>query len=844
MSERQSAAPPQFAERYQVEGELGRGATAIVYLARDRDLGRLVAIKVLRVELRGSISNDRFFREIQLTADLSHPHIVPVLASGQHDAVPYCVMPYMDEGTLRQRLQKERQLPLEDVVSIGACLARALGFAHSRNFIHRDVKPENILFTGGQPVLADFGIARALERSMTDSTTSTGIVRGTPAYMSPEQASAEHQLDGRSDLYSLACVLYEAAAGVPAFVGATAQAIASQRMFHLPRPLHVYRPTVPAQLETVLLKAFAVSPADRFRTAEDFATALEAVDLSQPSGGATAVRSEWPTTEVRRFIASRRRAMTFAALALVTVIIAVVVLLHRPAATLGDVREGDPRRIAVLYLDNLTPDVLPSHISDGMTEALIDQLSAVRALRVVSPAAVRRFRGQAIPPDSIARALRVGTIVTGSIAQEGSIMRLTVSMTDSGGRHYPVHQIDAARVNLFPMQDSLAEQVSYFLRRSLGELIDVHTYSAATRSAQALELAQLGSDAMLRTLFLSNDRVGPLYFLADSMFSRAAAADPDWALPLLKRGTLAILVGQMSPAPPGPPPSPDSVALASATTAEQRFAWMRRAHAFADDALRRDARSPEALWVRGESYFAQVKRNAPGADSLARLATTDFRASLAARPDYARAWSSLAQLSQRAGRWAESADEFQAAYDLDTFLQVREITPLAFTAALFAGRFDDAKRWCRLGLERKPALPEISACELVQLGWVGRTRADAASAQRLLGRLERSDSLHMFAASWSYWRLMVAAVEARAGMTDSARTLLAKIKAHDESPATRRRQSLPDAYVRLLLGDRAEAIAILSAWQRDARNPTLGVHPWFTALHGDTAFDTLLIPAR
>jgi serine/threonine protein kinase len=266
--------------RYTVERELGRGASAIVYLARDPDHGRAVAIKVLRPELREGITAERFLREIGVTAQLHHPNIVPVLDSGEAEGKLYFTLPYMDGGTLRDRLRRDKQLPIEDVFSIGQTILGALALAHGRNVLHRDVKPENILFAGGQACLSDFGIARAVERASGDESTTSGIVRGTPAYMSPEQAAGNQDYDGRSDLYSLACVLYETLAGVPAFVGATQQAVIAQRFTTEPRSVSVYRPKVSPRLEAVLTKALATAPADRYQTADEFAAALSSAQAA------------------------------------------------------------------------------------------------------------------------------------------------------------------------------------------------------------------------------------------------------------------------------------------------------------------------------------------------------------------------------------------------------------------------------------------------------------------------------------------------------------------------------------------------------------------------------------
>src|SRR5687768_538847 len=264
-----------FAGRYTIERELGSGATATVYLARDTQRGIAVAVKLLRPELAQSVGAERFLREIRLNEKLHHPHIVPVLDSGEHDGRLYFVLPHMEDGSLRQLLQREKQLPIETAISIARTIAQALDYAHQQNLIHRDVKPENILFTSGQACLADFGIARAVERALDESTTDTGMVRGTPAYMSPEQASGSRQYDGRSDQYSLACVLYEVLAGVPAFIGATPEAVIAIRFQHPPRDLRIYRPSVPPPVEAVIMKALSITPADRYASAAEFAKALD-----------------------------------------------------------------------------------------------------------------------------------------------------------------------------------------------------------------------------------------------------------------------------------------------------------------------------------------------------------------------------------------------------------------------------------------------------------------------------------------------------------------------------------------------------------------------------------------
>jgi serine/threonine-protein kinase len=288
-----------LADRYQLERELGRGGMATVYLARELKHPRRIAIKVLRPELVGYLTRERFLREIRISSEFSHPHILPLLDSGivpptgDFPALPFYTMPFVEGESLRDRLGRERQLPLEDALEIARDVAIALGYAHAHGVIHRDIKPENILLSGGHAVVADFGIARAVQEAVDpEALTSAGLVVGTPAYMSPEQAGGESNLDGRSDQYSLACVLYEMLGGSPPFTGPSAQAVLARHRLDPPPPLHSIRPTIPVSVEQAVLRALSKLPADRFATAEQFADALHA-RLSGESAGEGAP-TRWP----------------------------------------------------------------------------------------------------------------------------------------------------------------------------------------------------------------------------------------------------------------------------------------------------------------------------------------------------------------------------------------------------------------------------------------------------------------------------------------------------------------------------------------------------------------------
>jgi len=261
---------------YAIERELGRGGMATVYLAQDLKHGRPVAIKVLAPELAAALGRERFLREIETAARLSHPHILPLHDSGEADGFLYYVMPYVAGESLRDRLNRELQLPIEDAVTIAGEVATALSYAHSRDVVHRDVKPENILLSEGQAIVADFGIAGAIDAAGGGKLTRTGIVLGTPAYMSPEQGAGDRALDGRSDVYSLGCLLYEMLAGEPPFTGPTAQAIIAKRFTDPVPSVRRLRETVPVPMDQAIAKALARAPADRFATPHQFAEALRA----------------------------------------------------------------------------------------------------------------------------------------------------------------------------------------------------------------------------------------------------------------------------------------------------------------------------------------------------------------------------------------------------------------------------------------------------------------------------------------------------------------------------------------------------------------------------------------
>jgi len=293
MRDLQTPVTTALAERYAVQREVGRGAAGAVFLAQDKKLKREVAIKVLLPEIASETNAERFLREIQIAAGLTHPQIVPLYESGQEGGFLFYVMPYIAGPTLRDRLQAVRQLSFTETTAIVSTVAKALTFAHERGIVHRDIKPDNVLMAGGDPIVTDFGVARAFSMAGSKQLTQTGMTVGTPAYMSPEQGRGRRDIDGRSDIYSLACMTYEMLGGHPPFFSQSPQEILTRHAMDPIPSLRACRPDVPSHIERAILKALAKKPADRYATAVEFAVGLTA-ETGPPDRGATmwgAIRS-------------------------------------------------------------------------------------------------------------------------------------------------------------------------------------------------------------------------------------------------------------------------------------------------------------------------------------------------------------------------------------------------------------------------------------------------------------------------------------------------------------------------------------------------------------------------
>jgi len=465
-----------LAGRYGIERELGTGGMAVVYLAQDERHDRHVALKVLRPELSSEIGSERFLREIKIAAGLTHPHILPLYDSGEVDGLLFYVMPNMEGQSLRERLTRERQLPLEEALRITQEVASALDYAHRHGVVHRDIKPENILLHEGAALVADFGIGKAVSGAG-GPITQTGIALGTPAYMSPEQATADHDIDGRSDLYSLGCVLYEMLVGEPPFTGPTAQAIITRR-FMAPVPQIRATREVPEALDTVVTKSLARTPVDRYRTTAEFAAALREV-LAAPAG-------------------------------------------TPPGVTAQDKAGPGKQSIAVLPLVNRSADPENEYFSDGITEEIINALGKVPGIRVTSRTSSFAFKGKDVDVRQIGEKLGVGTVLEGSVRKVGKRIRVTAQLTDvQNGYQIWSEMFDRQLEDVFAIQDEISRAIAEALKIQLvgdEQALVVPT----TKNLEAYNL-------YLKGRFVYNKFTSAELRKGIDLFQQALAQDPGYA---------------------------------------------------------------------------------------------------------------------------------------------------------------------------------------------------------------------------------------------------------------------------------------------------------------------------
>jgi serine/threonine protein kinase/Flp pilus assembly protein TadD len=592
-----------LADRYAVERELASGGMSTVYLAEDLRHGRQVALKVLQPNVARILGSELFLHEIRVSAGLSHPNILPLYDSGDADGLLYYVMPYVTGASLRDRLEREKRLSIKEALHVAADIADALTFAHERGVVHCDVKPENILLEAGHAMLADFGVARALRAVGGLETSSPGhAMGGTPAYMSPEAFGGERDLDGRSDLYALACVLYELLAGQPPFVAATARALAARHMFDEVPPLGTVRPEVPAHVVRAVTRALAKDPVDRWASTAEFAAALAAA----PAPATDAAKS-----------------------------------------------------IAVLPFANLSPDPDDEFLSDGITEEIITSLAKLQGLRVAARTSTFQFRNRGEDVRAIGERLGVGSVLEGSLRRDGRRLRVTAQLIDvAGGYHLWSERYDREMADVFAIEDEIAQCIAQALEVVLGEREGRLPCRVPTADVRAYEYYLRGRQ------FFGQTRRKSLEYAA-AMFERAIAIDPSYALAHAGLADCSALLAMYYPPGDAELERAEAASLralehapdlAEAHEARGFVLWLRNrpdeAVAEFETAIRLDPKQFEARY-----FYARLCFQKGETEKAARL----FEEAAGVREDY-QARFFAAQSYMALGRAAEAEAAYRRAY--------------------------------------------------------------------------------------------------------------------------------------------------------------------------------------
>jgi eukaryotic-like serine/threonine-protein kinase len=805
-----------LAERYAVERELGRGGMATVYLAQDVRHDRQVAIKVLRPELSASLGSDRFNREIKVAAGLQHPHILGLYDSGAAEGLLYYVMPFVEGESLRDKLDREKQLGVEDAIRLVCECAEALNYAHSRGVIHRDIKPENVMLSGGHALVADFGIAKAFSEAGAQKLTETGMAVGTPYYMSPEQAMGS-EIDGRADQYSLGCVLYELLAGQPPFTGPTPMAILARHSLERVPRLTIVRHSIPEAVELVVLRALEKVPADRYATMGAFAEALRGADMGRLSTR-TAARPV-PTESLRALakpVPRWRRALPWAIGAVAIVLVGVGGWLGwrrwgaaKQTATNGVPAGADPNRLAVLYFQRRGGSDSLQYLADGLTEALIHELSQVKGLQVISRNGVAPYKSVNVSPDSIGRALNVGTLVSGTLEQSGDRLRVTVALVNPAtGAEIGTKTLERPRTEIFALQDDLAKEVSIFLRQQVGQEVKLQESRVGTKNAAAWELVEQAEQEAkaVETLLAAADTASAARRLvhADSLLGKAEALDPNWPPPAVQRGWLAYR----------------RLDLAGGSDQAYFNTWLATGLEHAETALKLKPDDPEALELRGTLRYWQWVLNLGGgpaaAAKLVADAESDLRRAVAQDPNRAFAWAMLSHLLMRKSETAEGKLAALRAYEADPYLnEAPTILWRLFSSSLDLEDGVEATRWCDEAYRRFPGDPRFLECQISLLALPGQ-KPDVSKAWQLL-----EQNVKLYPPNQREFRrrrgqLLVAMALVRAGLPDSARSVALRSRSDATVDPTRELVYI-EALLRNMLGDRDEALRLISVYL--ATNP-------------------------
>jgi len=784
-----------LAERYRIERQLGSGGMATVYLAQDLKHQRLVAVKVLRPELTAALGPERFLREIDVAAHLQHPHILPLFDSGQlgdGSGVFYFVMPYVEGESLRARIIREKQLPIEDAIRLAVEIADALSEAHTHGVIHRDIKPENVLLAGQHAVVADFGIARAVSAAGGERLTETGMALGTPHYMSPEQAMAG-EVDGRADIYSLGCVLYEMLTGAPPFTGSTAQAVMARHSLETVPSVRIVRSAVPEALERVVLRALAKVPADRYASAREFADALSRAGTSSEAVLPPARRRGFPTAFALLGAAAVAASMCWG----------IVSTRHSRVGSAPTAGEQVQRRVAILSFANLSPDTSDAYLARSISEEIATRLGDFPELRVASGSSVERLE-QAETTDVVdrARALGFSYLVEGSVRRASERVRVSVRLVDAadGVRRWN-RSYDRAATDLLALQDTIAVEVA---RSVVG-----HLMPSSTLARSRPEPSPAAHDQLLRGNYYLAQRTPRGLARAVETYAEAARLDSTYALAFAKLAHAHLLYL-------------DWGWTYDELTPEGLFA---RGWEAAERAVRLDPRLADGWLARGGLLtFGNPRTLAGVREAMQRAVDLD--------PTNAEAHHEFGMDLRLLDEDTAAAEQFRQAVAIEPDRPM-SMVHLAWID-MIRRRYADARRWLDSAASVNQgfwqAYTERAALRLIQ-GDTAGARNDALLAARL-----RPKSDPMAAED------VLIALDLRSGDSAAARARLARLRAlspRPDEPGVH--QATAWAAVLVAAGHNREAIDFL---ERARVAPThLRFHlkePRFDALRGDPRFERLM----
>ena len=529
---------------YSIERELGGGGMSRVFLAQDRTLQRQVVVKVLKPDLAASMSFDRFRREIQLAAKLQHPHIVPLLASGEVAGTPYFTMPFIEGESLRARLARDKELPVTDAVRVLRGVAAALSYAHKQNIVHRDIKPDNVMLSDEFALVTDFGVAKALTASADSGTdvtlsglTGMGLAIGTPAYMAPEQAVGDPTVDHRADIYSCGIMAYEMLTGAPPFSGMTAQATLAAQAVETPVPIQTKRPMLQPALAALIMRCLEKRPTDRPQTAGEMLQELDAIQ-----SGAIATHPVLAPLPRKQGIPR----LAIAAIALLLLLPFGYWLSQRRASGPVAGAQAELSSVAVLPLVNVGGDTANDYFSDGMTDELANALGKLPGLRVASRTSTYAFKGKTgTSVGDIGRALHVQAVLEGTVRRAGDRLRVSAQLTNvSDGLALWSDTYERQAKDVFQVQDDIARSISDALKLKLGpQASTVASTSHGTDNLQAYDL-------YLRGIYFWNARGDENLRRSISYFEQAVAADPQFGRAYAALASAYALLPEYTDSPP------------------------------------------------------------------------------------------------------------------------------------------------------------------------------------------------------------------------------------------------------------------------------------------------------